>query len=141
MGPASGGTVESRSRVCCAAADVGASVVFMPVKYRASRGRAMGASRSGSKPKGLDVGVLCHGFVWVRLKKCSKSRLMPLVGFFGRWFVEGWSMVGRRWDDGFRSEWCTFLRFDLMRERFGTWLGSESFLALGVTRLVGGGAC
>jgi hypothetical protein len=119
----------------------GGEVGVMWEQYSDRGGCAMGAVWVRSKPTGLDVGVLCHGFLWVRLKKCSKSRLMPLVGFFGRWFVEGWSMVGRRWDDGFRSEWCTFLRFDLMRERFGTWLGSESFLALGVTRLVRGGAC
>jgi hypothetical protein len=59
-----GGTVESRASVCCSAAYAGASVVFMLVKNRATRGRAMGAPRSGSKPNGLDVGVLLHGFCW-----------------------------------------------------------------------------
>jgi hypothetical protein len=37
----------------------------MPVKYRESAGRAMGAVWERSKPKGLDVGVLPHGFSWI----------------------------------------------------------------------------
>jgi hypothetical protein len=65
VAPAGGGTVESRASMCCSAADAGASVVCMPAKYRESAGRAMGAVWERSKPKGLDVGVLPHGFSWI----------------------------------------------------------------------------
>ena len=65
VGPAGGGTVESWARESCSPAGAGASIVCMAVKYRASRGRAMGARRSESKPEGLDVGVLPHGFSWI----------------------------------------------------------------------------
>jgi hypothetical protein len=82
VAPAGGGTVESRARVCCSAADAGASVVCMPVKYRESDGRAMGAVWERSKPKGLDVGVLPHGFLW---KLRDNSRHQPRLLGTDRW--------------------------------------------------------
>jgi hypothetical protein len=46
----------------------------MPVKYRESAGGAMGAVWERSKPKGLDVGVLPHGFSWILRDKCHHQQ-------------------------------------------------------------------
>lgn len=119
----------------------GSEVGVISEQYSDRSGSAMGAVWVKSKPTGLDVGVLCHGFLWVRLKNCSKSRLMPLVGLFGRWLVDGWSMVGRRLDVWLRSESVTLLQLDLMRKSWGMWPVTESFLVSGDFRLVRGGAC
>jgi hypothetical protein len=72
----------------------GGEVGVISEQYSDRGGCAMGAVWVRSKPTGLDVGVLCHCFLWVRLKKCSRSRLMPSVGLFGGRLVDGWSSVG-----------------------------------------------
>lgn len=58
--PAGGRPGDSGVRVSCSAADAGGWFDGMPVNYRASSGRAMGALGSGSKRKRLDVGVVAH---------------------------------------------------------------------------------
>ncbi len=130
-----GGTVGASSCGDCGVVGV------MWEQYSDRCGSAMGAVWVRSKPTGLDVGVLCHGFLWVRLKKCCRSRLMPLVGMFGGRLVDGRSMVGRRLDDGFWSECCTLLKLDQVMTRWGIWFSTGSYLAWGVLRLVRGGAC
>jgi hypothetical protein len=119
----------------------GGEVGVILEQYSDRCGSAMGAVWVRSKPTGLDVGVLCHGFLWVRLNKCSKSRFMLLVGMFGGRLVDGKSMVGRRWDDGFWSEWGAVLRFNLVMARRGMRLGDGSCLAWSIMGLVGGGSC
>lgn len=80
--------VESGASESCSPADAGPLVVCMPVKYGAWPGRAMGAPRSGSKPKGLDVGVLTYGFLWFFLSEVSSLKLLlPWCGLVLRWFV------------------------------------------------------
>ncbi len=69
--------VESGASESCSPADAGPLVVCMPVKYRARPGRAMGASRSESKPKGLDVGVPDHCFILILA--CSHEDLDTLI--------------------------------------------------------------
>ena len=54
---------EDGPRMSCSPAAAGVSTGCIPAIYRWSAGRATGARRSGSKPKGLDVGVLTHGFL------------------------------------------------------------------------------
>lgn len=63
--PAVGCPVDSGLRESCSPADTGRLRCCMPVNYRASSGRAMGALGSGSKRKRLDVGVLPHCFFWI----------------------------------------------------------------------------
>jgi hypothetical protein len=46
----------------------------MPVKYRSSPGRAIGALRSESKPPGLDVGVFAYSFLWFFLRGFTWSK-------------------------------------------------------------------
>ncbi len=69
--------VESGASESCSPADAGPLVVCMPVKYRARPGRAMGASWSESKPKGLDVGVPDHCFILILA--CSHEDLDTLI--------------------------------------------------------------
>lgn len=63
--PAGRCPVESWIKESCSPADAGLWLGCMPVIYRSSAVDAKGARRSGSKPEGLDVGVLLHGFSWI----------------------------------------------------------------------------
>ena len=74
----------------CSPAAAGVSTGFIPAIYRWSAGRATGARRSGSKPKGLDVGVLSTAFVLVYADAFTYLRLLlPRRA------------LRRRWDDAF----------------------------------------
>lgn len=48
----------------------------MPVKYRSSPGRAIGALRSESKPPGLDVGVFAYSFFGFFLREFTSLKLL-----------------------------------------------------------------
>lgn len=84
------GPVESGVSESCSSADAGALVVCMPVKYRARPGRAMGALRSESKPKGLDVGVPAHCFILILA--CSPEDLDALITGSRKLAVVPWSL-------------------------------------------------
>lgn len=58
--PGTSGVKES-----CSPVDAGDGLGCMPVIYRSSAVGAKGACRSGSKPEGLDVGVLTYFFFWI----------------------------------------------------------------------------
>jgi hypothetical protein len=72
---ASDGPVESGARESCSPAAAGTSFGFMPADYRVSSGRAMGALRSESKPRGLDVGVPASSFLWFFVSQFVSLRL------------------------------------------------------------------
>jgi len=74
----------------CSPAAAGVSTGCIPVIYRWSAGRAMGALRSGSKPPGLDVGVLSTAFVLVYADAFTHLR-----------FLIPRRALRRRWDDAF----------------------------------------
>jgi hypothetical protein len=141
VSPAGGGTVESRASVCCSAADAGASVVFMPVKYRESAGRAMGAVWERSKPKGLDVGVLPHGFFRIRRDSCSDSGLLLTWRIRVETSIGGRSVVGRRLNAWLRSAPCALLRLDMEKAHRAVELDYGVSLSRRCLGLVGGGSC
>lgn len=65
-------------RMSCSPATAGVSMCCIPAIYRAPVGRAMGTLWVGSKPRGLDVGVLAHGFLWeIRDGFTSLKRMLP----------------------------------------------------------------
>jgi len=80
---------EDGPRMSCSPAAAGVSTGCIPSIYRWLAGRATGARRSGSKPKGLDVGVLTHVFflflvvrfgsltLWLRLSRCILRWSVP----------------------------------------------------------------
>lgn len=97
----------------CSPADAGPSVVCMPVKYRESVGRATGAPRSESKPKGLDVGVFPSGFLWILPRSCGHQRLLLLAMRFDLrsaiFFQERFDSRCRHVEDSDRSS-CRHVR-------------------------------
>lgn len=90
---------EDGPKMSCAPAVAGVSTGCIPAIYRWSAGRATGARRSGSKPKGLDVGVLTYGFL---LEICddytSVRLLLPTCALRRCWDDAFWPTEGHRID-------------------------------------------
>ena len=139
---AGGCPVASGFSESCSPADAGPSVVSMPVKYRASSGRAMATRWFGSKRKRLDVGVLPYFFFEILAMHSPKlAGSDPNFGFgqrINRFIRRVHEPVGF----GFSKTVCAVsLGSKSVTEAFSLWFGQFIFRAVGQWILSGGGPC
>jgi hypothetical protein len=139
--PSAGGCpVESGARESCSPAAAGASFGFMPANYRVSSGRAMGALRSGSKPRGLDVGVPASSFLWVFVSQFASLRLWLSVRRSISWLVEVYRSCSGELVSGEKFGSAVFLFLVDWSERTVRCLGCSTSCSVSPCGVHGGGS-